>query len=323
MKSFREHLFQLLHIDTIGMHYLKSKNIIINRFTLLCFLYCFLFYGCTGFFASKLVQPIENGKMGQVKHEGVTLHYVEVGDRQNPPLIFLHGILAFTQSYSEFIERLAEKYFVVGIDMRGHGRSTIGTQPYSHELIADDVILVADELGLDKFYVVGHSAGGFALLSIAKFYSDRVIKGVSIASLYNHEGIDYNEKNDDYLTKTGFMDNRNDRKNYTLKIFDRAYEKIGEGGKFDSTKRVMVGYGTSMFPSYEISDLRDIKTPILVIVAGKDDRIKPEHTIQMSKLIKNSKLEIVKGAPHFGIVKRKKYMDIVIGYIFNFLQPSA
>ena len=27
------------------------------------------------------------------------------------------------------------------------------------------------------------------------------------------------------------MDNRNDRKNYTLKIFDRAYEKIGEGGK--------------------------------------------------------------------------------------------
>ena len=106
---------------------------------------CFLSSGCTGFFASKLVEPIKNGKMSQVSHEGVTLHYVEVGDKQNPPLIFLHGILAFTQSYSEFIERLAEKYFVVGIDMRGHGRSTIGTKPYSHKLLADDVILVADE----------------------------------------------------------------------------------------------------------------------------------------------------------------------------------
>mgnify|MGYP001158471395 CR=1 FL=1 len=319
MKSFREHLFQLLHINTIGMHYLKSKNIIINRFTLLCFLYCFLFYGCTGFFASKLVQPIENGKMGQVTHEGVTLHYVEIGDRQNPPLIFLHGILAFTQSYSEFIERLAEKYFVVGIDMRGHGRSTIGSEPYSHKLIADDVILVADEIGLGTFYMVGHSAGGFALLSVAKFHPDRIIKGVSIASLYNHEGIDYNEKKDDYLTRQGFMDNRNNRNNYTLKIFDRAYESIGENKKFDSTKKVMVDYGTSMFPSYDKSDLRDIKTPILVIVAEKDDRIKPDHTMQISNLIKNSKLEVVKGAPHFGIVKRKKYMDIVIGYIFNFL----
>tara|TARA_A100001011_G_C14266063_1_gene824696 strand:- start:294 stop:1199 length:906 start_codon:yes stop_codon:yes gene_type:complete len=301
------------------MHYLKSKNIIINRFTLLCFLYCFLFYGCTGFFASKLVQPIENGKMGQVTHEGVTLHYVEIGDRQNPPLIFLHGILAFTQSYSEFIERLAEKYFVVGIDMRGHGRSTIGSEPYSHKLIADDVILVADEIGLGTFYMVGHSAGGFALLSVAKFHPDRIIKGVSIASLYNHEGIDYNEKKDDYLTRQGFMDNRNNRNNYTLKIFDRAYESIGENKKFDSTKKVMVDYGTSMFPSYDKSDLRDIKTPILVIVAEKDDRIKPDHTMQISNLIKNSKLEVVKGAPHFGIVKRKKYMDIVIGYIFNFL----
>ena len=136
---------------------------------------CFFSSGCTIFFASKLVEPIKNGKMGQVSHKGVTLHYIEVGDKQNPPLIFLHGILAFTQSYSEFIERLAEKYFVVGIDMRGHGRSTIGTETYSHKLVADDVILVADEIGLDKFYVVGHSAGGFALLSIAKLYSDRLI----------------------------------------------------------------------------------------------------------------------------------------------------
>tara|TARA_Y100000996_G_C22481333_1_gene626294 strand:- start:255 stop:1151 length:897 start_codon:yes stop_codon:yes gene_type:complete len=298
---------------------LKLKNTIINRFIILSLLFCFLFSGCTGFFASKLLEPIENGKMSKVSHEGVTLHYIEVGDKQNPPLIFLHGILAFTQSYSEFIERLAEKYFVIGIDMRGHGRSTIGTVPYSHKLIADDVILVADEIGIDRFHVVGHSAGGFALLSVAKFYSERIIKGVSIASLYNHEGIDYNEKNDDYLTRTGFMDNRNDRNNYTLKIFDHAYEKIGESEKFDSTKKVMVDYGASMFPSYNSSDLSAITTPILVIVAEKDDRIKPEHTIKMSKLIQDSKLEVVKGAPHFGIVKRKKHMDIVIEHIFNYL----
>ena len=39
----------------------------------------------------------------------------------------------------------------------------------------------------------------------------------------------------------------------------------------------------------------------------------------MSKLIQDSKLEVVKGAPHFGIVKRKKHMDIVIEHIFNYL----
>ena len=41
-------------------------------------------------------------------------------------------------------------------------------------------------------------------------------------------GIDYHKPNYDYLTKTGFMDNRGNRNNYTLKLFDRAYEKIGQ-----------------------------------------------------------------------------------------------
>ena len=47
-----------------------------------------------------------------------------------------------------------------------------------------------------------------------------------------------------------------------------------------------------------------------MIVAEKDDRIKPDHTIQISNLIKNSKLEVVKGAPHFGIVKRKRLINV-------------
>ena len=67
------------------------------------------------------------------------------------------------------------------------------------------------------------------------------------------------------------------------------------------------------------SDLIGIKTPILVIVAEKDNRIKPEHTIEMSKLIQDSQLEVVKGAPHFGILKRKKHINAVVGHIFEFL----
>ena len=40
---------------------MKSKNNISNSFLLFSFLYCFFSSGCTGFFASKLVEPIKNG----------------------------------------------------------------------------------------------------------------------------------------------------------------------------------------------------------------------------------------------------------------------
>ena len=57
---------------------------------------------------------------------------------------------------------------------------------------------------------------------------------------------------------------------------------------------------------YKESDLKEIKTPILVIVAGDDNRIKPEHTIRMSKLIKNSKLEkIPENTPVYDISSGK------------------
>jgi len=281
---------------------------------------CYLFFGCTGFFASKMIDPIANSETHQMFYQDLTMYYYTVGDKTDPPLVFLHGILAFTEAYSELIEKLSERFYVIGIDLRGHGRSTIGSQTYSHKLIAEDVIRVVDEIGLDKFHVVGHSAGGFALLSIGKYFSNRMIKGVSIASLYNHEGIDFQEKGDDYLTPGGFRDNQNGRNNFTLKIFDSAYETLGEKEKFENTKKIMMEHRTEMFPSYTSADLMDIKTPILVIVAENDRRIKPDHTIQMANLLPNSRMELVNGAAHFGIIKRKKTLDVVVEHIFDFLK---
>ena len=130
-----------------------------------------LFFGCTGFFASKMLDPIANSETHQMSYQDLTMYYYTVGDRTDPPLVFLHGILAFTEAYSELIEKLSERFYVIGIDLRGHGRSTIGSQPYSHKLFAEDVIRVVDEIGLDRFHVVGHSAGGFVLLTAARIGS--------------------------------------------------------------------------------------------------------------------------------------------------------
>ena len=97
-------------------------------------------------------------------------------------MIFLHGILAFTEAYSEFIESLSQNYYIVGVDLRGHGRSSIDSSSFTLEDISNDVLIVADRLSIDNFYIVGHSAGGFLALQLSKNYPDRVIKTVTIAS---------------------------------------------------------------------------------------------------------------------------------------------
>ena len=77
-----------------------------------------------------------------------------------PTLILLHGLAAtgglnWITAFSD----LAEHYHVVAVDHRGHGHG-LPTRHFRLKDCADDVIAVADELGIGQFIAVGYSMGG-------------------------------------------------------------------------------------------------------------------------------------------------------------------
>ena len=275
-------------------------------------------FNCSGFFASKMVNPIAGAEIGNIDNAGKKLYYYTVGNEKSQPVVFLHGLLAFTEAYSELIERLSQRYYVIGIDLAGHGRSSIDTTNFSFNNIVSDILSVTNYLQIDRFHIVGHSAGGFLALYITKLFPDKVLKVVSIASLYNGKGINFRSKND-YLTSTGFVDNHDGSNSYVIKVFDQAYKDIDEKHKFDRTKSLMMKYGISMYPKFTDNDLMDIDIPTLVIIAENDTRIKPEHTTRMGELLPNSELLKIKGGRHFSVIKRKKSLDTIVEKIFQFL----
>ena len=82
------------------------------------------------------------------------------GPEGAPTLMLLHGLgatgpLNWFTAFSE----LAERYHVVAVDHRGHGQG-IRTRWFRLKDCADDVVAVADELGIGKFIAVGYSMGG-------------------------------------------------------------------------------------------------------------------------------------------------------------------
>ncbi|MDH3202081.1 MAG: alpha/beta hydrolase [Myxococcales bacterium] len=82
------------------------------------------------------------------------------GPEGAPSLILLHG-LAATGPLNWFtaFSDLAERYHVVAVDHRGHGQG-IRTRRFRLKDCADDVIGVANELGIRRFIAVGYSMGG-------------------------------------------------------------------------------------------------------------------------------------------------------------------
>jgi pimeloyl-ACP methyl ester carboxylesterase len=102
----------------------------------------------------------------------ISLHNADLGycthgaAPNNPPLVFLHGgfLRSTTGLYEDLLERLAARYNVYALDLRGHGASASALSDWSLDALADDVVAFAQALQLSKPVIVGHSLGAFTSL---------------------------------------------------------------------------------------------------------------------------------------------------------------
>ena len=82
----------------------------------------------------------------------------------------VHGFTGAKEDFADFFDRLAERgWHVVAPDLRGHGASDHPSRPqdYSLDLFEADVLALVDDLGWDRFVLLGHSMGGMISQAIA------------------------------------------------------------------------------------------------------------------------------------------------------------
>ena len=78
-----------------------------------------------------------------------------------PTLVLLHGLGATGDlNWFPSYRPLAERFRVVALDHRGHGRGIRSRRVFRLEDCADDVVDLADALGVRSFIPVGYSMGG-------------------------------------------------------------------------------------------------------------------------------------------------------------------
>ena len=59
----------------------------------------------------------------QIENGEVTLNVELAGDESAPPLLLLHGITASLRSWEWFVPALSDRFRVLSLDFRGHGKS--------------------------------------------------------------------------------------------------------------------------------------------------------------------------------------------------------
>jgi esterase len=105
------------------------------------------------------------------------LHYEEYG--QGEPLIILHGLFGSLENWHTIGRRLAERFRVVAVDQRNHGRSPHSAE-MTYPLMAQDVLELMQKLGLSNTFLLGHSMGGKTAMQLALLHPERVRKLVVV-----------------------------------------------------------------------------------------------------------------------------------------------
>ncbi|MEZ5411674.1 MAG: alpha/beta hydrolase [Acidimicrobiales bacterium] len=84
------------------------------------------------------------------------------------PVVLVHGLTANVDDWGPVAERLVARGFdVVGIDLRGHGRSTLGSDRFTPLRLSHDLAAVLEALDLRRAVLAGHSMGGMTVLALA------------------------------------------------------------------------------------------------------------------------------------------------------------
>ena len=95
---------------------------------------------------------------GTARVHGAVLHFARAG--RGPAVILLHGFPQDWHAWRAIIDRLATRFTVVALDLRGIGGSTAGSPKFDAATMAADARDLAKALKLDRPFVVGHDLGG-------------------------------------------------------------------------------------------------------------------------------------------------------------------
>ena len=100
------------------------------------------------------------------KVNDTTLHYV--GGGKGPPVILIHGFPEDWYEWHAIMPRLARKFTVIAVDLRGVGGSAATASGYDAGNLAEDIHQLVSALKLQHVYIVGHDIGGMVTYAFVR-----------------------------------------------------------------------------------------------------------------------------------------------------------
>jgi pimeloyl-ACP methyl ester carboxylesterase len=239
---------------------------------------------------------------------GLKMYYEIRGDGE--PLVLLHGAFGLAMD----LPTLARNRRVIAVELQGHGRTADVDRPLSVEQLADDTAALLRELKVERADFFGYSMGGTVALGVA-------IRHPGLVRKLAINGSHYSSMEDAYEPEA-FKQFLSLPADFAPSVLKTPYDKVAPDPKQWPTLVAKIKKMGSESKGYAREDLKSIKAPVLIML-GDRDGVRPEHAVEMFRLIPNSQLAILPGADHFLIFQSPERLLPTIAAFFDAPTPGA
>ena len=187
----------------------------------------------------------------------------ETGNPNGPVLILLHGGFGTIEDFNPILPTLGRHFRLIGIDSRGHGKSTLGDAALSYETLAADLAQVIDALELREYSLLGFSDGGIAAYRHALQRDPRLQKIVTVGASWEMSESDPAWEMLSGMTGTAWKEMFPDSVT--------AYQRLNPKPDYDRFAAAVVAMWTDLSPAgYPGHRMSDFSTPMLVMRGDHD-----------------------------------------------------
>jgi pimeloyl-ACP methyl ester carboxylesterase len=241
------------------------------------------------------------------------IYYEVAGTSGKPILLVMHGGFGTLEDMSAIYPELYRAFTLVGIDSRGHGKSTPGTQELTYERLQKDAELVLQHLNIEILSILGFSDGGIAAYRLAAFSNLKIQKLVTIGSSWHNKNRESNRPLYERLTARSWAD----KFPGTVQLYNKLNPEADFEKLASAVKKMWLDNTSSGHPNEHISKYTG---PLLISRGDKDHLTKLTDVAELEGIVKNAPVFIIPMAAHDAFNQQP---DLVSAGIRQFLKADS
>lgn len=245
---------------------------------------------------------------------GPDIYHEDHGSGPGRPLLLIHGALSgIGTSFGAIRPALTENRRVIAVELQGHGHTPDIDRPFTVEDFAADVVALLDRLGVAVADVFGWSMGAAVALRLGTDHPARVGRLVLASVSFHDDGL-----------HPGLLDGIQELRPEHLhgSEFHQEYLRTAPDPAGFATLVEKMKVLDAHLPSWTAEQIRALAAPTLLVL-GDADIIRPEHALEMFRLLgggvagdltglPSCRLAVLPGTTHTGIPQRADWLAPMI-----------